>query len=140
MHFLVDFIFSRSIIDIGVIFLHNRIKEVRNDNNLTQKEFAERIGLARGSIATIESGRAPAGPRTINDICEKFQINKQWLLTGEGKKHVEIETNELAFLIGQFAAENDEFKKRVITEMLKLDAHGWDVIHQLVHNIANKKD
>ncbi|MFR7897000.1 helix-turn-helix domain-containing protein, partial [Turicibacter sanguinis] len=108
--------------------------------NLTHRVFAERIGLARASVSTIESGRAPAGPRTINDICEKFQINKQWLLTGEGKKHAEDETNELACLIGRFAAENDEFTKRVITEMLKLDAHGWDVIHQLVHNIANKKD
>ena len=120
--------------------MHNRIKEIRTDNNLTQQEFAQKIGLARGYVAKIESNKATPGFRTLNDICEKFQINKQWLLTGEGKKYSEIETNELAFLIGKFAAENDEFKKRVITEMLKLDAHGWDVIHTLVHNIANKKD
>lgn len=120
--------------------IHNRFKQLRSEQKLTQNEFASRLGVARSSISSIESGSSNPGPRLISDICEVFGVNKQWLETGDGDTYYKKEQDEFAFLVGKIAIENDDFKKRFITSVLKLDDNGWDVIQQLVEDIAQKKD
>ena len=37
--------------------MHERIKELRKNLNLTQDEFGERLGVVKSSISNIEKGR-----------------------------------------------------------------------------------
>ena len=75
--------------------MNSRIKELRNYLNLNQKDFGSSIGL-RSSISEIENGKAPITERTIIAICSKFNVNEEWLKTGEGEMFVtaDIKFNE----------------------------------------------
>jgi len=65
--------------------LGNRIKIVRGD--LTQKEFAKKIGVHTHTAQLYEQGNIPKGD-VLQRICEKFRININWLLTGEGEPYI----------------------------------------------------
>ena len=64
--------------------MNERIKKVRKSLELTQQEFAERIGMKRNSIALIENGRNTSD-QTVFAICREFNVNEEWLRTGAGE-------------------------------------------------------
>lgn len=39
------------------LILHNRLKEVRGEKNLSQAQLAELIGVSRNTISSIETGQ-----------------------------------------------------------------------------------
>lgn len=61
-----------------------RIKELRKKFNLTQQEFCERIGVKRNTIAKYETERGEPIDAVISLICREFDVNEQWLRTGNG--------------------------------------------------------
>jgi len=67
--------------------LSDRIKEVRQDNNMSQKEFADVIGVNPSYISQIEKNRKFPSDRLIKTICSNFVVKEKWLKTGEGDKH-----------------------------------------------------
>ena len=64
--------------------MNNRIKQIRKINNLTQLDFAERIGISRVGLQKLENGDNSPREQTIRVICSEFHINRHWLETGEG--------------------------------------------------------
>lgn len=56
---------------------------------LTQQEFANRIHISRGALATYEVGRNEPLDAVISLICREFNISELWLRTGEGEMFVE---------------------------------------------------
>lgn len=65
--------------------MNRRIKELRNSLCLTQQAFAERIGLRQNSIALVECGKRNLSSQAILSICREFNVNREWLETGEGE-------------------------------------------------------
>ena len=61
-----------------------RIKKVRNDMELSQTEFGARMGYSRDIIGNTEAERVEMKPYLIKSICSVYNVNEQWLLTGEG--------------------------------------------------------
>lgn len=64
--------------------MKDRVKKVRKYLDLTQEEFAKKLGLARNSIANYEIGRREPTNAIITSICREFGVNEVWLRTGEG--------------------------------------------------------
>ena len=62
--------------------MHTRIKMIRQDEGLTQSQFANKIGLSRNYVAMIEIGQRDPSDRTISDICRIFGISEDWLRYG----------------------------------------------------------
>ncbi len=56
----------------------NRLFELRGD--LSQKEFAERIGLSQQNYANYENGKQGLKSDLIAKICETFGCSAEWLL------------------------------------------------------------
>lgn len=65
--------------------MKERIKKIRRELNLTQQEFAERIGIKRNTIANYETGRNDPVDSVISLICREFNVREEWLRTGEGE-------------------------------------------------------
>ena len=65
--------------------MKERIKKIRRELNLTQQEFAERIGIKRNTIANYETGRNDPADSVISLICREFNVREEWLRTGEGE-------------------------------------------------------
>ena len=83
---------------VSPLTLGERIKKVRKREDLTQQEFADRLGMKRNSIAQVESGRNTSD-QTIISICREFGVNEEWLLTGEGEMFAPKSTNALETLV-----------------------------------------
>lgn len=119
--------------------IYERIKEIRKDNKLTQDDFGEKIGVSRFVIANIELGRVDAKDHMIKLIAKEFDINEEWIKTGEGEKYPEKTNDELlARKIGEIIGANDEFRKNLILTLLELDDNDWEVIKK-IHSEMQKK-
>jgi len=66
--------------------MNERIKEIREQLQLSKAEFARRIKITGNAIGNIESGIRNPSNQTISLICEKFNVNEEWLRTGKGNK------------------------------------------------------
>lgn len=79
----------------GVNSLNERIKKIRKALDLTQQEFADRLGIIRGNIAGYETGKRNPSDAVLSLICNKFNVNEKWLHTGEGKMFIEVPEEDI---------------------------------------------
>lgn len=122
--------------------MKDRIKKIRKELDLTQQEFADRIGVKRGGIANYEIGRNEPTDSVISLICREFNINEDWLRTGEGEMFIKQTRDEqIASFIGSIqSSEDDSFKKRFISMLSALDESDWEVLEKMVIMLHDKKD
>ena len=64
--------------------MKERLLTLRKHLNLTQQQFAEKLNLSRGAIATQETNSRPLPERLIADICRVYNVSEDWLRNGEG--------------------------------------------------------
>ena len=122
--------------------MNERLKKLRKALDLTQQEFADRIGVTRNSFANYETGRNTPIDAIIISICKEFNVNENWLRTGEGDMFIELSySDEIAQFVGQLMTEEDDsFKKRLISGLATLDENGWKVLEDFLDSIQIKKD
>lgn len=65
--------------------MNERIKKLRKALDLTQQQFADKIKVKRNTVATYEMGRSEPSDSAISLICREFNVNENWLRTGEGE-------------------------------------------------------
>ncbi|MGO0907702.1 helix-turn-helix domain-containing protein [Clostridioides difficile] len=105
--------------------MNNRIKELRKAKHLSQKEFGEALNLSQNHISSVEKGIRTITERTISDICDKYNVNKEWLLTGHGEmfkdilEGLDIKNKEIEEFARLFYEVDDETKEYVIGLMQK---------------------
>jgi transcriptional regulator with XRE-family HTH domain len=63
-----------------------RVKEFREDIKWPQPAFANEIGISRDQLANIEYARVPLKFGVCVTMCRVFDVNAEWLVTGDGKK------------------------------------------------------
>lgn len=79
--------------------MNNRIKILRKDAlNLSQKEFADRIGLSENFVWMVEKGNRIPSDRTISDICREFNVNPKWLRDGEEPIFMPTPEDDIAYI------------------------------------------
>jgi|GEM_PF-4273413 len=61
-----------------------RVAFLRRQSGLTQAEIAYKLGVSYSGYQRYEAGGMP-NQRNIKRICDFFECNKTWLLTGEGE-------------------------------------------------------
>ena len=111
--------------------LNQRIKQVRRSLDLTQQEFAVRIGMKQNSIALIESGKRNISNQAILAICREFDVNETWLRTGEGEMFLPKDPDdELSEFMG--AVLREDIRTSVRKQLVDLIAHlPPDVLHAI---------
>lgn len=119
-----------------------RIKELRKSLKMTQQEFADRLNIQRGSIASYETGRISPSNATISLICKELNVSEDWLRNGNGDMFIPITRDEeIASFIGSVQADvDDTFKKRFISALAKLSTEEWKAIEHLMENMINERE
>lgn len=64
--------------------MNTRIKELRKTLGLSGEKFGEPIGLKRSSVSQLETGTNNATDQVIKSICLAYNVNEDWLRTGNG--------------------------------------------------------
>lgn len=122
--------------------MKNRIVELRKKLELTQEDFAKKIGMSRNYIWMIENGARIPPDRTIAYICREFNVNEHWLRTGEGEPFRKLSDDEqFALALGKLMRVDDtkettRLKKALIAEMLNLDESAWQYVLTFIKKIS----
>ncbi len=116
----------------------DRISQIIKTLNIKQVDFAEAIKVNQSYISQLVVGKRVPSDRTISYICNEFDINEEWLRTGEGSMFIErTKDEELSYLIGKLLSdEKDSFKKRLIAALLKLDESEWATVEKIAEEIT----
>ena len=122
--------------------MNNRIKELRKQLGLTQQEFADRLKLKRNTIATYEMGKATPSNRTISDICEAYNVNREWLETGKGDMFQKLDKkSELsAFFKKALSGESKDYSERLVSALLKLNEKDWELLASVAETLVSQKE
>ena len=65
----------------------DRILEIMNDFQMSQKEFAARIKISEASLSSILNGRTNLSTKHVKALHRAFpQVSTNWVLFGEGDK------------------------------------------------------
>lgn len=114
--------------------MRERIKCLRKELKLTQQEFADKLKIKRGAIANYELGRNDPIDAVVTLICREFNVNEQWLRTGEGEMFNTLSRDEeVAKFFGEMLmpAEGDDFKRRFISALARLNPEQWKMIEDV---------
>lgn len=103
--------------------LGQRLKKARKARGISQDILAEKIGASRGIITNLEYGKVEEPqPMVINAICNVLNINKAWLLEGEGPMNLDGCTDRSAkvlFEISNYAQDLSEEEQLFILDIIK---------------------
>ena len=72
---------KRNVVTIDWPRVGRRIRELRSFD-LTQKEFAARIGVSQGYLSLVENGDVEVGAAILLRIAQQYGKSLEWLLTG----------------------------------------------------------
>ena len=123
----------------------DRLKQLRKALNLTQQEFADRIGISRGNIGAYEVGKNALSDAVVSLRCKEFSVNEEWLRTGEGDMFLPVEQDtdieKLARLLAR--EENSSFKKQFVSmfvsKLESLSDEQWEDFEHFVKQLAETK-
>lgn len=113
--------------------LNERLKKLRKILGLTQHEFASRIGSVQNTITGYETGRRVPSNQVISLISKEFNVNENWLRTGEGDMFIKLDKKtELENAIKTFlSSESESFRERLVTVLIQLDESDWKVLEKV---------
>lgn len=122
--------------------MKDRFKELRKELNATQQEFADKLKISRNFVAQIEMGSKVPSDRTIDDVCREFNVNEEWLRTGNGDMFIPgIKDKQISEFVGRtFENESETFKKRFIAMLSSLDESDWETLEKIANLLQNKKE
>lgn len=122
--------------------MNDRLKKLRKALDLTQQEFADRIGVKRNSLANYETGRNTPIDAIIVSICREFNVNEEWLRTGAGDMFLPVDRNaDIAKLTKMLLdEESDSFKNRFISMLANLTTGEWEFLERRAKELAGIDD
>ncbi|WP_432822797.1 LexA family protein [Trichloromonas sp.] len=68
----------------------SRIKQLRYSTGLTQKAFADSLGIVQGFLSALENGKKTPSDTLIIALCQLYRINQDWLCAGRGEMHLTL--------------------------------------------------
>ena len=63
-----------------------RIRQVRRNSQLTQRQLAERMSISHATIAHWEVGDMVIGDQSLRKLANFFGVSAEWLKTGTGER------------------------------------------------------
>lgn len=123
--------------------IKDRIRLVRKDAGLTMEKFGEAIGVTKALISILEAGRQDISNQSIKAICREFNINEDWLRSGEGDMYTQLGEHEIIMqrLAKVQRASGDEkknamFRERLASAILNMDDAGCDAMLKVLEDMG----
>lgn len=80
---------------IGKLYIGRKVRKLREDNNQTQAQFADRIGISTSYLNQIENNQRPVSAAVLLSLAEKFHIDISSLSSGEDDRLLSALTETL---------------------------------------------
>ena len=106
--------------------MNERLKELRKYLDLSQKVFAEKLGITDSGLSNLESGKRNLTEQMIISICREFNVNRAWLVEGVGDMFTNLPETILDELALQFDLSVEE--KELVSDFCNLSKEQRTVI------------
>lgn len=117
----------------------DRVSELRKALGLSQEEFGSKLGLVRSAISSYEGGRRNLSEQSIKSICREFNVNYNWLISGDGEMFIEIlPEDEYTIAAAELSKNNDEFAMQAVIDYWKLDNDSKQLLKNYIFGIVDK--
>lgn len=118
--------------------MRSRIKQLRQVNNLTQQEFADRLNIKRGTLANYELGRNEPIDAVVTLICREFDVNENWLRHGIGEMKAETtQRQKLTRFFADVLATCPDERSAFVAALDDLPPEFWPMVAELARNYAD---
>lgn len=114
--------------------MKERIKKIRRELDLTQQEFADRLGIKRGTISNYELGRNDPVDSVISLICREFNVSEEWLRDGTGDMFIADNPSELNALVMKYGLSDAD--QVLIEKYISLKPKSRDTIIQFISEVS----
>lgn len=120
--------------------MNYRIREIRKDNNLTQTEFGERIGVKGNTVTGYEKENRIPSDAIILSICREFNVNEEWLRTGQGEKYLRLSRKEtVAAYVGKIlGGKVTPLEETLIEFMAETSPQEWEELARIINRFTEK--
>ena len=117
--------------------LGERIKYLRKEMNMTQLEFGKHIGVSGATISTSESGKTTPDSQTIEIICMKCNVNRDWLVDGIGEMRASRPLiPELMRVLRTYPALQAALEH--VVDVMGLEE--WDALNKVVEKVIEQQN
>ena len=128
--------------------INRRIELLINDLHITKTAFADKLKVTQAYISKLINVGGNPSDRLIEDICEKYNVNEEWLRSGTGDMFRTIPAeDETAAIVSNLLEEENAFYdiiKGIMKTFDQLDPSSQDALisfsEQLLHNLKIKKE
>lgn len=113
-----------------------RIKELRKNLNLTQNDFGNRIGVKANTIGNYELLLRNPSNAVIHSICIEFNVNENWLKSGEGEM---FSQNKTSHFTNDFSNNSSKFNSMLLditTFLNQLNDEQKETLYPIIEEIA----
>lgn len=73
-----------------MVYLGQKLRKLRKEQNLTQLELAQQVGITNGQVSTIERGVSSPSLSTLHRIARALNVPMQEFFEDERNKEIEI--------------------------------------------------
>lgn len=117
--------------------INERISQVVLASKLTKTAFAEKLHVSQAFISKLCANGNPSD-RTVTDICREFGVDETWLRTGEGDMlQAKSRTEEISAFLGDvMKSPEDNFRRRLVSVLAKLNENEWELIAKMAARLA----
>lgn len=96
-----------------------RMKEIREELNMSQQQFADSIGVTKGFISLCEHGKKEPSKETAAKIAKLANVSVSYVLGNSDEKKLDLELSQLMEQIKDL----DEGKRKMLLGMIKGAVH-----------------
>jgi transcriptional regulator with XRE-family HTH domain len=117
-----------------------RVRIVRKDLSLTLENFGKKLGVGKTAIYKIEKGENSLTDRMLESICREFNVNENWLRSGEGEMFLPVE-DEVGEVVSKLVDELNPFYDMIIDIMHtfnNLDDKGQEIICNFTSDLVDR--
>lgn len=90
-----------------------RLRQLRGDLDISQKDFAAQMGIAASFLSEIEKGKTKPGYNFLIKCAETFKVSPTWLLLGIGSVFLD-KNSEVFNNLDEFGEQTDEIRDLLI--------------------------
>lgn len=111
-----------------------RVFELRKYLKMSQEAFGTKLGVRKTAISKIEKGENNLTEAMFKLICSEFNVNEEWLRTGNGEVFVDSDSSILNQLSKEYSL--DTLDVKIIESFLKLSPEGRNEIKNYLKSIS----
>lgn len=101
--------------------INDRIREIRTDLKLSQREFSKKIQITQSHYSDMESGKILPKERYLTLISSQFNVNLDWIKTGRGGKFTSPSPDmRLEYLLDIFKQLDHQLQDVVLDHLKRL--------------------